>query len=404
MSAIGDYIHYYGINYFKYGVKPTTGEQPSRDISTTRIINKKRKSLRNQLQIEEKDMFKEEYQKQLDYLFGHEGVVTNNQKNEYNSNFKKIVSEVLPDTIINYSTLGVSGNTENIKIKKISLKEERLSFGTIERKIDQLKELFNTASLTSYHSEKEIRKNLQLFKKVVKQEKELLKSIQDSTKNKKGFVEMQKESQSLGYGLDLTKATNAQKSFIADLNKLITFFNGVKKTQAIGVLGEVSAAYAGQVLLGVSAKKTKEAIQKAIVGQNTGAPVYLQANFSNKFVNLEKLGETKGWEYHADKGGYVRAKLETQNKVDVIINLPEDEKTLSVKNYNLSGNSSISIVSGTSFLSLTQNENDDDFMNHYFTVLSIFSKALNKHHFCKCMHHVHLTFCSFQQRLCHFCF
>ena len=60
--------------------------------------------------------------------------------------------------------------------------------------------------------------------------------------------------------------------------------------------------------------------------------------------------------------------MSTQNKIDVQIETPEGKKTLSVKNYNLKNRSSISAMTGVSFLTLIQNENQDDFVNHYFNI------------------------------------
>ena len=60
--------------------------------------------------------------------------------------------------------------------------------------------------------------------------------------------------------------------------------------------------------------------------------------------------------------------MPTQNKIDVQIETPEGIKTLSVKNYNLKTQSSISAMTGVSFLTLMQNENQEDFMNHYFNI------------------------------------
>jgi hypothetical protein len=85
-------------------------------------------------------------------------------------------------------------------------------------------------------------------------------------------------------------------------------------------------------------------------------------------VDLAKLGEATGWEYHSENGGYVKATMPTQNKIDVQIQTPEGVKTLSVKNYNLKKQSSISAMTGASFLTLVQNENQNDFINHYFNI------------------------------------
>jgi hypothetical protein len=145
------------------------------------------------------------------------------------------------------------------------------------------------------------------------------------------------------------------------------------------MLGELSAAVAGAKMAGVAVANLREYLTDAIVGKSSSYGQYLKINFSDEFVDIEKLA-TKGWSYDT-KDGNVTVTRPTQDKVDVKITTPEGIKTLSVKNYNFrKGSAQISLVTGMSLLTIMQNENQDDFINHYLNITSSRSEEKNLHY------------------------
>ena len=115
--------------------------------------------------------------------------------------------------------------------------------------------------------------------------------------------------------------------------------------------------------------KLKEYMKEVMVGTKGSYGQYAKINFSDEFVDMEKLAST-GWTYDS-KEGNVRVSKPTQDKIDITIQTPEGLKNLSVKNYNFKGGTAqISLVSGMSLLTILQNENNKDFVNHYLNITS----------------------------------
>lgn len=375
MSAIGEYIHYYKRNYFSYGTKRTEGSRTFGAVDFGKVITDKRRSMKESFQVAYKDKFKEEYQSTLNYLYGSSVLqgeqLAENTEKELKEEFQKILQEKFPDIIIDYSTFSVvSKDIESFGgLKKFNLKDSQLSFGSIERKIQQLKNIFQQENLKNRYSEQELIKKQQLLSKVVAMEKSLYEQAKLKNSWNKMYVRLGNVSKSKGFGINLNKANKKQQTFIQDLNQLIDFVNGVKKSNINGMLGELSAAVAGAKMTGVAVSNLRNYLTEAIVGNQTSYSQYVKVNFSDEFVDMEKLA-TRGWSYNT-KDGNVTVSKPTQDKVDIKITTPEGIKTLSVKNYNLRrGNAQISLVTGMSLLSIIQNENQEDFINHYFNITS----------------------------------
>ena len=385
MSALGEYIHYYKRNYYSYGVNRTDGIRTPGRTDFNRIITDKRRIMKESIQIAYKDKFKEEYQETLNYLYGSSMLqgeqLAQESEKEIKEEFYKLIKEKFPNVIIDYATMSVaSKDIESIGgLTKINSEDKRLSFGTIEKKILQLKKIFQQENLKGQYTKQELFEKQKLLNKVIDTEQRLYEQALERKSWNKMYINMRNVRQSKGWGINLTKANKKQRTFIQDLNELITFVNGVKKSNINGILGELSAAVAGAKMTGVAVKNLREYLTDAVMGKASSYGQYLKINFSDEFVDIEKLA-TKGWSYNT-KDGNVTVTKPTQDKVDVKIITPEGIKTLSVKNYNFrKGNAQISLVTGMSLLTIMQNENQDDFINHYLNITSSRNGEKNLHY------------------------
>lgn len=165
-------------------------------------------------------------------------------------------------------------------------------------------------------------------------------------------------------------------SFIKDLNEMWNSFKREVSSYATGVIGEYYAAIAIQALQLKGQSITKELLDNfvkgikekslsdlGIVGSQSSTRVYSSKYFSatgkgnNHFQN-QLFRDFSGGKFSIDP---------KQDKVDLQISLSELQKiNASIKNYNFSPKSMLSVHSGSSILALTQEYTD--FMNHYLNV------------------------------------
>jgi hypothetical protein len=233
------------------------------------------------------------------------------------------------------------------RMKKIkSSQTKNLSFNSLNKKLQHLYSLFQERGndLKDRYSQGEIDIKYQLYKKVVNAVNNFYKeanSMNQDQMKKNAYVFMKTRKGSSNLGIDLTKANAQQISMIDDLNQIIAFMNGMTKSQVNGALGELSAAMAGALMTGKTAENLREFLDQSIVGLNSSYGTYIKNNFSDEFVEMEKLA-SKGWSYNSKNGSVILSRP-TQDKVDVAIKTGKTTKYLSVKNYNFqNGNASIS--------------------------------------------------------------
>lgn len=375
---IGNYIHYHATNYLKFGATMSQKSAGSA-LNIDRIIKDKHDAIKMQFQTNVKDSFKEQYEEQINYFFGtpeKKGSLLTAAEKEgtLEKAFIDILKEKFPTIIIDYATLdssldGAGGNygLQAINIHKY-LRQGKpvITFKSLESKIKQLSILMDKLVLKSQYTQKDLNKHQALFKKVSDAYIHMFTAAKADPHSSRAFELINKKRE---LGLNLGKMNIKQKKFINDLNTLIELYNVTLKSTVQGELGELSAAMIGAKLKGIGANELKKFLEKAVIGTTTrSSPGYWQADYSSAFVNLAKFGEETGWEYHNENGGYVKTTLSTQNKIDVEIQTPEGLKTISVKNYALKKGINISAMKGAPFLTLIQNENQDNFINHYFNI------------------------------------
>lgn len=377
MSAIGNYIHYYKRNYFSYGTDRTEGERIYDKTNIGQIIIDKRRSLGEAFQIKQQDSFKEKYQKALNYLYGMSKVspksLETKIEKEIMTEFYNILEKQFPGTIIDFASMSAKEAAQGLeKLKKVNTSKAFVSFGSLNAKLQTLYVLFNQRGneLKDRYSEKEVEEKYQLYMKVVNTVMNFYKeAIAQEGQSDSPYIKLAKEKISSGFGIDLAKASSQHLSMIDDLNQVISFMNGKTKSQVNGELGEIGAAMAGALMAGKAKSELKSFLEQSIIGMQSSYSTYAKINFSDDFVEMEKLA-SKGWRYDGPTGNVLATKP-TQDKIDVIVKTKGGSKYLSVKNYNFKkGSAELSLVSGISLLNLIQNENQDDFINHYLNITS----------------------------------
>ena len=180
------------------------------------------------------------------------------------------------------------------------------------------------------------------------------------------------------------------QSIIARVNDLISiYYFAYKGAQAQqGDLFEKAGVMAGYLLREVSLTEIEKKLTEVLnekdlavskMGQYGGVSPNLQ--FTTEFISdkiakksfLKKITETKN-------GNTITSKQSSQQKIDIIIDLDDDNyhripTTMSLKSQNLS--KSISLVSGTNLWYLIQNESLG-FVNGYINIMADHSDSIKK--------------------------
>lgn len=383
---LGNYIHYRASNYLNYGVTMSHKKGAVQETDIENIIAEKRAALQLKFQAEVEDKFKDQYQAQLDYLFGNEkdpGRLAQNiaQEKSLEKEFAELVQQKFPGIIVDYATMSaeipkIPGAKTLHKIDVLARRDKggkhvKISFDKLQAELDNLKNNFQLNEIKNKYNEEERSKHMKLLKKIDKAMQIFLEEAKVQVGTNPAYTKVQKNKKTqTGLGFNLNHLKIKHKNFFNDLNDLIDLYNVLNKSVVQGILGEMSAAFAGALLLGKSASELKDFITESIkTGDKKSSAGYWQADFSSIFVNLAEIGNSKGWEYvDTENGGMVRAIMPTKDKVDFELTLPEGEKTMSVKNYNLPKHANLTAMKGASFLTLIQNENQNDFINHYFNI------------------------------------
>ena len=151
---------------------------------------------------------------------------------------------------------------------------------------------------------------------------------------------------------------------------------GLKQSSTYkGDIGEAVTAAAARRIPGIVGENIASI---AVVGQDRSQRGFVKSNFSKELQNnLQSLSESNTIEDHGD---YVLTSTGTaQDKVDVSITFKDDKPMgISVKNYSAKSLNKGFHNASANLLTLLQNENDDDFINHYLNLTAIKQLAFDK--------------------------
>lgn len=188
---------------------------------------------------------------------------------------------------------------------------------------------------------------------------------------------------------DPTKRIRVDPSQV-DLNALNKMIKACKIKDVIlktaqGDLGERVAALAADVVTGIGVKKSNEAIreqlQNKVVGSKQPAIRYDLTGFRDMDKYVKFLLEDK--DYKINGGSTLISKRGSQQKIDILINLPEEpnsksfkQVTGSVKSVDLRND--IGIVSGTNLWYLIQDEDKRAFLRPFLNIMASHNESLAK--------------------------
>lgn len=160
------------------------------------------------------------------------------------------------------------------------------------------------------------------------------------------------------------------------INDLATGLSGgLAANQYKGDIFESLIAVTGQRLAGVAMKNFDTTIKNGLVtGQSRSARGIVRANFSSE-VDWEKALSAKSFKQpFGDK--FIVSADAVQDKVDVVIELNDGNNAyISAKNYNLKSLQKGVKNTSASFLTLIQNENQNNIVNHYLNLNAVTGKG-----------------------------
>lgn len=393
MSAIGDYIH---LTYNGYVKKQGKHSAPYKDSAASAIAQRQSRFeewLEKQGGTDIKNL-EQEMQKDLDMLKGMINRSSSGNQSEYNQAQKQLLEDImniLPDKYIKFDIVqaaavgalgkggAISGSqniggqgtaTQQAAAARITqqMQEYINNFtDTLYKKLERLNSAKDKTTIVSINSE--IKKQTQIFLQKV----EGLQKIS----GKGGGVGAQYLTASGEYKNTINKIYQRIKKTIVEgesqelLNDLATYAKvlkyGVEGTAFIGDVGEAIATAAGIKAGKIANKEVVSAVMEGMLGSARGL-------YTSNFIpdaNYEALINAR---YQQDKrfgNLYLKTADNVQDKVDVSITLEDGENiNLSVKNYSLGKGRKFSFISANA-LGLIQNENDDNFINHFYNLNGI---------------------------------
>ncbi len=383
--AIGDYVHAYYKNYLKYGISQKDEKQKSqpREIFINHEKNIKASASHRKFLLAMNNINKKEIEKQLNYFFDAQKKTRPSNLGEINQKdlelMLKAVEEHLQEKLKNVdidpSTLSIT-NITNENAEKVILAMGQEASQEI---IDTLKK-FSTNKIGAESKES-------VYKSTIEDRLKVLSQIRQSITGKEGTKELVKKLESLEirwYGTQEQAGIkdmyaggskinkNIGQTFINDLNATISSFLSGSPT-AHGVYAEAIVILTNYILNAKALGKTNfvitdllKALKTNSKGAKTSAKGLKASNFSKNFVDL---GQVTG--KIADANGNYFSIRETQDKVDVEIEVKGLKVPASIKNYSLQNtyyNEGIHLLSGRSVLTLVQDY--DVFLNHYLNIVS----------------------------------
>lgn len=162
------------------------------------------------------------------------------------------------------------------------------------------------------------------------------------------------------------KISIGSEDALAELNGLVSVLSaGIEGTAFKGDIGEAIANIAGQNLGAIAGSKVQQVLTEGAKTSNRGYnKAFFTANTDfNKLLNKKTNNQI---------GNFLITSSALQDKVDVSIQLKnQKEISLSVKNYGEKSMQKGFMFESAHLLELLQNENDDNFINHYLNLNAI---------------------------------
>lgn len=383
-GAIGNYVHYYARNYKEHGTttKGKNTYQSNKEAIRTKAMAELKKQNISQKTIKEMEAF-------LNYIYKSDAAksaLTKPSDTFYTKEFQEREEELLKlitDKIVSeYPKIRVDADTRNVignkpdpttsSLKKIRVKKEQhnVQVQNIVNKIQTIEKYREQLAAGIVSND-----NIQLSdlnKKILAIKNNLidvLKSANNLDLGRKGKYKISSFDKSMFSGtLSLDAAAS---NLVDDINKLITKIKGPPINKLKGDLEEliVGSLNIAEILKSNADIAIKEELFKVVGNDRSRRNIDL-SNFAESEYLLNKL--SKDYIIDDEMSLTIRSRGSSQDKVDVVLRMDEKDINASVKNFKLNSSNAgtIDINSSASFMAMIQDENDDQFVNHYLNLMA----------------------------------
>ena len=383
MSVIGDYVHWtkrgyvepeFGnrdtsINQVYYKTVFESIEQKHKKIQTRYMNNKHKqlaKDIEQQLIKTEELFYKPEAnltQAEKDYL---EAVITD-WDNKLDKEFSGLT--------VNYRTFtkgqDVFSRMQNLKIKSASAINNN-AIKAIETKVNKMLNILDNYSGSQTTSIKNAKEDLQNIAQDISSIKQDLIKLLNQQKTE-ADTNVKKAIQS-----QITLLQNDTFNLVSQINSILSTFKWKNSTKIVGAIGEIgvesilmhSDYFASKEIDNSMQEFVKSTKWTANATHQTGYdisyfPTWLDQGDWRNIINNNKMKITSD--------GFAGTILHdfAKDKADITIETVDGEEIgVSIKNYSswTAMNRGVGILKGSSFLSMVQNENEYDFVNHYINL------------------------------------
>ena len=365
MSAIGDYIH----RSLK-GYMAEEGDRPPYFNTATEAYKKKKAEIKRQIEMEKVDKELEKQAKKLEDMlnsFLHQNSSSDAAlKSEYEQQLQEFNDTVLmteyPQYVAKYflqvESKSINNKRLTTKIGEINMDTNKpgIEIDRISKKLELINRNITEATKKGRigkNSIEELEKQYNDLQTMFNNIKTKLREDNPDIKsfNKKGNIEFFTQLNLLINKVEFSNELNYARGRVLEL--FVPFIvNHINQT----VENKIAFTFSKQQ----GGKSSKS------------LPGLSQANFAQN-VDLTQVIDMKAGKIIEDKNAKFIAsiKIPTEDKVDFYLAVNGKDIGFSAKNYAVSSPdfSGISLVKGQSLLTLLQNENDENFVNHYLTLI-----------------------------------
>lgn len=383
MSVIGDYIHWtkrgyvepkFGnkdpdINQVYYNTVFESIEQKHKKIQT-RYMNNKHKQLAKDIEqqlIKTQELF---YKPEAD-LTQAEKKYLEAIRMDWDNTLDKAFSGLTVDHKTFTKGQGIFGRTQNLKIKSASAINNN-SIKAIETKVNKMLDILNNYSGSQTTSIQAAKVDLESIKQSISSTKrDLIKLLNQQKTEVDENVKKVIQSQ-------ITLLQNDTFSLVSQINSILSTFKWKNSTEIVGAIGEIgvesillhSNYFAEKQIDNTMQEFVQNAKWTANETHQTGYDIsyfstWLDQDDWRNIINNNKMTITSD--------GFVGTITHdfAKDKADITIATKNNEEIgVSIKNYSAwtAMERGIGILNGSPFLSMVQNENEYDFVNHYINL------------------------------------
>lgn len=381
MSAIGDYIHLTARGYKDPAYANKSGKWASIQYGDAQKIISAREAQLDQYLKTQHSSLVTNLENKLNELLGMF------QKNQNDlTQEEKELSESIANALVERLAEEFAGITIDMKkletgpkllgkVRTVKITENNVSYNKL---LPRIEEIFKniTKALSSYQGRnstkiQKIEKDLENIAEDFKSFQQMLKSaIDQKAANSPGLSQQALDT----YGTKLLKDPQNFNTFSAIVTSLNSVINALKipsSSKVAGAIGEEFTELAMEQLLGSAINALDETIESSVrTGPNTKTSGYDTKYFraGTKWEKVLKKGQVT-----IDSNGFIATMTNdiVQDKADITITTSKANKIgVQVKNYPryIAEEYGLKMIDGAPFLALVQNENEDNFVNHYINL------------------------------------